>query len=149
MHKGFIGDTAPRPKSARVLLVFSMVLILVVGAAAWWWYAKKEAATNRTTVQKTIEAEQIGPKMDSDEIDKLLKKVGKHILLPENQEPTIATIQNADALISLQPFFYGSENGDKVLLYEGRAFIYSPTKDKLINAGPIVIDNPSIPSDNE
>ena len=63
--------------------------------------------------------------------------VGKLIVLPTDQQPTVATIQDVAALSKEQPFFIGAEDGDKLLIYSDKAIIYSVKNGKLINVGPV------------
>lgn len=60
------------------------------------------------------------------------------MFLPE-EDPTIATITDAENLIQQQPFYAGAQNGDKLLIFPNakKAIIYSEARDKLINVGPI------------
>lgn len=77
------------------------------------------------------------------EIQRLLGQVSSHMILPEGEEPAIATIVDAAALIAEQPFYNGAQDGDRVLIYPQaqRAIIYSPSRDIIVNVGPIVVDD--------
>src|SRR3972149_5467467 len=46
----------------------------------------------------------------------VLEKVGKLIDLPTGEEPTIATVQDAERVKS-QPFFAKAQNGYRVIIY--------------------------------
>lgn len=65
--------------------------------------------------------------------------VGELMILPEGDEPVLATVTNAESLTKQQAFFSGSVNGDQLLLFPKnmKAVIYSPSRGKIINAGPI------------
>lgn len=73
------------------------------------------------------------------EAEQLKKKVSKLILLPE-EEMTVATVQDKEALSS-QAFFKKAENGDKVLIFADNktAIIYREKSNLIINAGPIIL----------
>jgi hypothetical protein len=75
-------------------------------------------------------------KMTTEEIDKLLRDVGKHLALP-NERPQILTIANVDQLKISQPFFESAQNGDKLLVYTRRVIIYRPSVDKVIDLATI------------
>ncbi len=70
----------------------------------------------------------------------LLKNIGKHHLVP-NEQPIIATINEADMLIKEQPFYANVQNGDKLVIFPiaQKAIIYSPKLDVIINSGPFII----------
>ena len=72
----------------------------------------------------------------------LIGKVGKLILLPTNEIPTVATVTDASKLKN-QPFFKNASNGDKVLIYvkAKEAILYNPTRNLVITVGPV--DNSS------
>lgn len=68
----------------------------------------------------------------------LLAKVARIYLIPTGEEPTIATVSDPIALKN-QSFFTQSQKGDKVLIFTkaGRAVLYRPSMDKIIEAIPI------------
>ncbi len=74
------------------------------------------------------------------EVQDLVKKVSRLILLPENEIPTVATVSDLNKLKN-QPFFQNSHNGDKLLIFAKAklAILYSPQADKIINVGPLDI----------
>ena len=82
------------------------------------------------------------PKTDED----VIKRVGQHIVLPD-ETPSVTTVENAGALSS-QPFFASVKDGDKILIFQqaARIIIYRPSKNILVNVGPIVDDNATTPS---
>lgn len=65
--------------------------------------------------------------------------VGELMILPEGDEPVLATVTDAETLIKQQAFFAGATDGDQLLLFPKnmKAVIYSPSRGKIINAGPI------------
>jgi len=73
----------------------------------------------------------------------LVAKVKRLIVLPEDEEPTVASILDAEGLAKDQPFYKDSHNGDKVIIYvkAQKAIIYDPNRDLLVNVGPVFIEN--------
>jgi hypothetical protein len=69
--------------------------------------------------------------------------IGKLILLPDGEQPTVATVSNLDPLKG-QSFFAHARVGDVVLMYAKakKAFLYDPKADQVIEVAPI-ITNPS------
>jgi uncharacterized membrane protein YkgB len=72
------------------------------------------------------------------EMKSLVADVGEHMLLPENETPTLATVSDLHALEG-QMFFRNAAVGDKVLMYlvSQQAILYRPSIDKIIEVGPI------------
>lgn len=67
-----------------------------------------------------------------------LNKVGKLMVLPEDETPTLATVTDVDKL-KTQAFFAKAKNGDKVLIYtENRlAILYDPVGNKIVAVGTV------------
>ena len=65
--------------------------------------------------------------------------VSKHMLLPEGDQPVLATVTDAKTLMSQQAFFNGAVNGDELLLFPRslKAVLYSPSRNIIVNTGPI------------
>ena len=77
-----------------------------------------------------------------EDIKELTARVGRHIVLPEGEVPTVKTISNASLLKDL-PFFAKAKKGYRVLIYFNakKAILYDPAADKIvevafINVGP-------------
>ena len=67
------------------------------------------------------------------------------MILPDNELPQMAEIRDATLAAKEQPFYAGAQNGDKILIYVSlrKAIIYSPTRDIIVNVGPVYMDNPA------
>ncbi len=78
------------------------------------------------------------------EVKDILAKVGKLIELPTGEEPTVATVQDAERLKE-QPFFSKAQNGQRVILYSNAklAILFDEKANKLINVGTINLSTPS------
>lgn len=74
-----------------------------------------------------------------EELAAAVAAVGQLMVLPEGDEPVLATVTDAETLTKQQAFFSGAVNGDQLLLFPKnlKAVIYSPSRNKIINAGPI------------
>ena len=79
-----------------------------------------------------------------EEAEELVAMVGKLIVLPETEIPTVATVSEPEKLKD-QPFFEKAKAGDKVLLYpEARkAYLYDPTLNKVLEVAPINLGTPA------
>ena len=128
-------------------IVIILLFISLVGACAWL-FINYQKAQEQVDYLSALTPQDINKK----EMDALLEKVNKLIVLPEDKIPTIATIQNIEELAKEQVFFEKAQNGDKILIYDDRAIIYSPLKNILVNVGPVYTENsqqdPNIQNEN-
>jgi|SRR5665213_1388855 len=85
---------------------------------------------------------QFQKKPNLNNITVITKDVGRHYLLPTNEQPALATITDKSKLTS--GLFVHAQNGDKVLIYQTNkvAIIYRPSIDRIIAVGPVAIDTP-------
>jgi hypothetical protein len=76
------------------------------------------------------------------EVESLVSKVSKLVLLPTDETPTVATVSDPEALKD-QAFFANAVKGDKVLIYAQakKAILYSVTMNKIIDVAPLNIGN--------
>jgi hypothetical protein len=93
----------------------------------WWKYAdakKDPGAANKATTARVLE------------------RVDLLYALPKDEEPTVAQVQDKSKLDN-QEFFKKAANGDYLLIYQKNklALIYREKDNKLINVGPVNIDN--------
>jgi len=119
-------------KSVIVLLI----LLVASSGLAYYFYSQFSAQRN-ISGQQTSQAE----------VKALIEKVGHLILLPEGEDPTIATVVDPEKLKD-QPFFANSEKGDKVLIYTRtqKAILYNPGSNKIVEVAPVSIGNPPAPA---
>ncbi len=70
----------------------------------------------------------------------LVAKLGQLILLPANEQPTIATVADPSKLTD-QPFFANAKTGDRVFIYTNakKAILYDEVANKIIEVAPINI----------
>lgn len=114
------------------LFVLGLVAALAV-VAYLYLNAQKELARLSTAQGQTELAQK--------EIREVTEKLGKLTLLPD-EEPVIATVMDAQLLATQSAFYQNAENGDKLVVYPKaqKAYIYSPTKNIIVNAGPLIVD---------
>lgn len=73
-----------------------------------------------------------------EEVKSLVDKVSRLYLVPQNEEPTVATVSDPQ-ILKEQSFFTLAEKGDKVLIFTraSKAVLYRPSIDKIIEIAPI------------
>jgi len=107
--------------------------VLFVGTAAFAVSFYREASDLRANPQQIVE----------EEVGEVVAKVSRHMVLPDGEIPTVATVSDPEAL-SNQPFFSKAQIGDRVLIYASalKAILYSPELDRIIEIAPLNIGNP-------
>lgn len=139
-----------RPRRSRFptrLIASIVVAVLLLGALVFFLTSGNSttvveqhantAPISGTELEKTTTPEQMA------QAETILEGLRKHILLPSGT-PQMMQINNPDDLIQKDQFFAGSQNGDVLLIYRdaGKALIYSPQRDIIVNVGPVQVDPP-------
>lgn len=80
-----------------------------------------------------------GPNLDT--VTVMTNVLSKHLILPKNEQPIIATVTDKSALKT--PFLREADDGDKIIIYEKarRVIIYRPSADRIVDIGPVELDN--------
>ncbi|MBX4200272.1 hypothetical protein KW790_02330 [Candidatus Parcubacteria bacterium] len=75
------------------------------------------------------------------DVSGILSEVGKTILLPEDESPTIATVVDPRELRG--SLFSDSRVGDKLIFYSGtaQAILYRPSEKRIIAVGTLSIND--------
>jgi type II secretory pathway pseudopilin PulG len=116
------------PKSLTLISLILVVVLLLASLPAYYFYNQYKIA--QQVKNPTAAAEE--------QIKSLTAEVGKILLLPTSEAPTIATVSDKTKLTG-QQFFTNAENGDKVLIFTNakKAILYRPSLKKIIEVGPI------------
>jgi len=129
-------NTAKSKFNLKTILRIVVVLGLM-GFAGWSFFQYQKAQDKVTELSNPDAQKQVAVK----EKEEILAKVAKLMVLPEGEDPTVATVTDAEVLSQYQPFFRNATNGDKVILYvqSGKSIIYSPEKNIIVNVGTISV----------
>jgi hypothetical protein len=60
------------------------------------------------------------------------------MILPDEQSPQIAEVQDVAQLRKTQDFFKNAENGDVVIMYSSVIYLYRPSQDRVVSAGSVL-----------
>ena len=120
----------------RVIVVLIILVIIIIGGFV---YFKNQKPKNQPSQPPSLIEQREKENKD------LIEKIGKLILLPSGEQPTIATVSDKSQL-STQPFFTNALDGDKVLVYANakKAILYRPSTNKIIEVAPVNITSPSV-----
>ncbi len=125
------------PKKRSKKIGFVIIVIAVIAALGIGGYF-----TYNYVQEKNAEIERLSDPQQAakDEATKIKELVANLVEVPADENPTIATVNDASKLKS-QAFFAKSQNGDKVLIFTKakKAYLYRPSTNKVIEVAPINI----------
>jgi|GEM_PF-2855556 len=111
------------------------LLLAATGVGLWLGYSQYSKIKNNpvptaTPVQKSI------PLTTAEDV---VAAVAKLMILPSTK-PSLAIIDKSVEQIKLtEPFFKDAVPGDRILVYPDRAIIYRPSRNVIVNVGPISV----------
>lgn len=121
----------------KLISILFAVLVVAIVVFSIGYNKRKELATSVSSAQDKLSQNKEGD--TKAEENRILGKIRKIILTPE-EVPTFLTIVNAETLTKEQSFFQGSINGDVLVVFgkSQKAIIYSPSRNLIVNSGPIL-----------
>jgi len=116
-------------------IIFAAVFLILVGALGITYYLLRAAG---------------GPVSQTEDTAALIAKIGELIVLPQGENPTVATVIDPE-LLRNQPFFANAKKGDRVLIYPiaRKAILYDPVSNKIVEVAPIDVRPPQETSQNQ
>lgn len=80
------------------------------------------------------------------QVNQVTAEVGKLIILPNNETPTLATVTDKSKLQS-NSILAKADNGDKLLIYlkNQEVILYRPSAHKIVAVGPVITGSSSSP----
>jgi len=120
------------PKKSALISTIIFIFLIIAVVTSWYFYAQWKRALNTQYTGSSEVAE----------IQQIVSIISQRMLLPEGEEPTIATVIDKNQLQD-QQFFANAENGDKVLIYTNarKAILFRPSTEKIIEVAPIFFED--------
>ncbi len=120
-------ETSKNYTNKSLIIVLGIIALIAIAAAIYFYLQ---------SVNLKIDPQQAA----AEETASLIKTVGKLIVLPQDETPTIATVTDPEPLKE-QMFFANAKAGDKVLIYTGakKAILYNPESNKIVEVAPVNI----------
>lgn len=118
-----------RFKRLTVILLSGVIIILLAVIGVLVWKYQQVKGDDASTKNQETSA-------------RIIQKVSSLYLVPTNEEPTVALIQDKQKLGN-QDFFKKAKNGDYLLIYQKDkiALVYREENNKLVNVGPVNLDS--------
>ncbi len=145
-----IVDDMPKTAGSRTMFFVLIILVVVMAAGALMIGNKVKNRNAQPTngagnaVAGQNQQAQAGKTMEKGDIAALISRVSQLITVKGGEEPTVATVQDAEMLKTSNPVFYKDvENGDRLLVWSDKAVLYSVKQDRLLSVMPIVGDQPT------
>ena len=109
-----------------IILVIIFAISILTNIALGTFYANIKSKN----LDNDSSEENLSPTTD---IEILKKRLGKILLLPQEEKPTIFIIDETEPLKEKQPDFYKNANVDDIVfVYESMAIIYRQTSNQII-----------------
>jgi hypothetical protein len=122
-----------KDKVSLKVIGLGVLLAVMVGAAglAVFFYGQWQRVRNNPLQAQEEKAQR--------EIAEVMEAVGKLMVLPEGEIPTLVVIDDKENIAKDQEFFKWAENGDQMLVYRQakKAILYRPSTNKIVNVAPI------------
>lgn len=123
--------------SANLFKFLPWICIVAVVAGAGIWFGVQYNTTKKQA-EAELAAKTPPVKSAEEQTKEAVDKIGKLMVLPDDELPDLATITDPSKL-SNHPFFSKAETGDKVLIYTAakKAILYSERLNKIVDVSPI------------
>jgi hypothetical protein len=117
-----------------------LVIGLLIAVVAYFYYDYAEAKKQVMELNKQLTATPSTPTRVETLAD-LIAEVSRLIVLPTDETPTIATVNDLQKLQG-QQFFVNAKVGDKVLIYTKakKAILYDPQNQKIVEVAPLNLE---------
>jgi hypothetical protein len=114
-----------RKKLLTIILAGVIALLIAIIGVLVWKYQQVKSDPGKEAKKTSL---------------RIIDKVANLYMVPSNEEPTVALIQDKSKLGN-QEFFKNAKNGDYLLIYQKEkvALVYREDADKLVNVGPVNI----------
>ena len=107
--------------------VVTGVVVLIVALNI---YHEQNQLKNTSNLNDEARVEVLAQK----EVTRLINKLARFVILPENDEPVLAIVSDASKVADQAPFFRVAQNGDELLIYpkSGQVILYRPVVEKIV-----------------
>lgn len=113
-------------KKPNTLTILAILSIIILASVAVGFYLKAKNLESNPQIQS------------GEDVQKIVTEVSNLIVLPADEIPTVATVQDPTKLRG-QPFFANAKEGYKVLVYANarKAILYDPIRKIIVEVAPL------------
>lgn len=134
------------PKSSRKALV-AVAVIALVALVLVLDMQRREAEKQLKSLSVRLEQLQTGNTQQNREAaQRIVREVRKLISIPEDVEPTVATIIDVETLRERNPFYEKAENGNHLIVTAERAILYDSNKKIIVDVVPVQVQQQQAPT---
>lgn len=122
-------------------LLLLLGIIAAIASFAWAEQQRRQAINRlKETEQELEEIRKSTQRSGAEVAQQVLEKLRKHVDIPTDPQPTVATIIDIERLRETNDFYNKAENGDHLIITGTRAILYDPDRDRVIDVVPVRID---------
>ena len=115
-----------------------VALLVLVGVLEVKRQTISAQLTNMTNVLEEYQSQ--GEEENKALAETIINDVRKLIDIPEDVEPTVATIIDVDLLKAKNPFYNKASNGDHLIVTPDRAILYSSARKVILDVAPVQLE---------
>lgn len=121
-----------------ILIVCIVVIALVVFGVLEF---KRQSMENQPQDTQDVTSVPVSDSEENKELaEQIVTEIRKLIDIPEDIDPTVATIVDVDVLRESNPFYNKAENGDHLIVTTDRAILYSSEEGKILDVVPVQLE---------
>jgi hypothetical protein len=118
-----------------------LIIVLLISSLAFIGYQEYQRRQTQKKLQLTSQkleelkkvAEESGVLLSQE----ILTKVKKHIVIPDQPRPIVATIRDAEKFKENNPLFQSAKSGNHLIITEKRAILYDSERDIILDVVPV------------
>lgn len=144
------GSSVSKPRRKRgglFNLILLVGIVVLIGLFAWAELERRSAKDElQETARQLEELQQASQQSGQEVAQRVLSNLRRHLDVPEDPEPTVATIVDIERLRETNEFYQKAENGDHLIITEDRAILYDPERDIILDIVPVSINRDATPT---
>ncbi len=138
-------DSIKRPrrrKGGRFMNFLLFVgIIAAIGLFSWAEMQRRDAVGRLQETEQELEKIRESTQQSAGEVaQRVLSNVRQHMDVPEDPEPTVATIIDVNKLRETSEFYDKAENGDHLIITDKRAILFDPERNIILDVVPVRIE---------
>lgn len=135
---------APRRRRGGRFINFLLFvgIIAAIGLFSWAEMQRRDAVGRLQETEQELEKIRESTQQSASEVaQRVLSNVRQHMDVPEEPEPTVATIIDVNKLRETSEFYDNAENGDHLIITSNRAILFDPDRNIIIDVVPVRIES--------